>query len=601
MIFFLFYLASNATFGQNSEELAHEYFRQGEFKKASKEFAKLYKKNPSQVNYGFLLKCYLQSELYNKAEKTVLKQFKRSNQEPIIKIDLAAVYAAWGKDKQAKETNDEIIENLAPHTDRILKVGKKFFQIKNYEYAEKTYQKGRELTRGDYPFCFEMAEVHEANQNLDKMVAELLFVLTYGDQYIEGVKNALSTHLTDDKSGNKRKRVKNQLIKIVQKRTKQKSFLELLIWLFVEEQNFSSAFIYAKSLDRRFDEDGGRILTIARSAAKSKQYDPATQCFNYIIENKPNSYYNRIARIEIVTMLKDKIDADPFRSDNDVLSLEKAYKKTLNEIGKNRQSIKVMRSYAELMAFYQNKNEDAIALLQEGIAIPRLNPVEKAKCQVLLGDIYVFVDNVWEAALLYGKVNQQFKNDPVGYSAKLKMAKAYYYTGNFTWAKTQLDVLKAATTKLIANDALQLSVLISDNLGMDTNTVALEMYAQADLLFFQGRNDSALFKLHQLIGSFPDHLSLLDDAFFLKAKILENKQQWDQAIEAYEKVIDYDDLLVDDALMKLGSIHENILLNKVKASTYYENVILDFPSSVFVVEARKKYRELKKNNSLEPN
>ncbi|MFT6747931.1 MAG: hypothetical protein ACJAZ2_002289 [Glaciecola sp.] len=581
---------------QSNDDLAYEYYDKGEFSKAAKEFFKLYKKDANKVNYQYLLKCYMKESNFSKAEKTVQKHLKKTSFKAPIQIDLSVVYTLWGKEKKAKIINEEIIKNLPPYTEQILQVGKKFFQVKNYLFAEKAYEKGRKLNRGNYPFSFELAEVHEANQSLNKMVAELLHVLTYGDEYMDGVKNALSTHLAEDQNGNKRKRVKSQLIKIVQKKTDQKSYLELLIWLYIEEQNYTSAFIYAKSLDKRFDEDGRRILKLARLATKNQQYDAAQQGFNYIIDNKEGSYYYRIARVEVVTMLKAKIDANPVKSQNDILSLEKAYKKTLNEIGKNSYSIELIRSYAELLSFYQNKNEEAIELIKEGIEIPRINAVEKAQCQLLLGDIYVYTDEVWEAALIYGKVNQQFKNDPVGFKAKLKVAKAYYYTGNFAWAKTQLDVLKAATTKLIANDALQLSVLISDNLGMDTNTVALQMYAKADLHFYQGNNDSALFKLHQLTGSFPDHLSLLDDAYFLKAQILEKKAQWNEAIEAYIKVVEYDDLLVDDALMKLGTIYELVINDNVKASEYYEKIILDFPSSVLVVEARKRYRKLKENN-----
>jgi len=589
-------LGSNLISAQKNSDLAFEYYRTSQFKKAAKEFSKLYKKEPNKIYYQHLLKSYLKTSNYAKAESIVLKHLKKASIKAPIKVDLGFIYTAWGKDKKAKATNDEIIDNLSPYAGQILKVGKKFFQLKNYEYAEKTYLKGRKLTHGDYPFSFEMAEVHEANQNLDKMVAELLFVLTYGDDYMDGVKNALNTHLASDVNGNKRKRVKSQLTKIVQKRSDQKSFLELLIWMFNEEKNYSSAFIYAKSLDKRFSEDGGRIMTIARQAAKNEQYESAAECFDYVIKNKKGSYYYRTARVELATMLKEKIDANPLRSKNDILVLEKSYQQTLSEVGINNYSIKLVRSYAELLAFYLNKTDEAIELLKKGIDLPRLNPVEKAHCQIILGDIFVYTDNVWEAALVYGKVNQNFKNDPVGFKAKLKVATAYYYTGNFAWAKTQLDVLKAATTKLIANDALQLSVLISDNLGMDTNTVALQMYAKADLYFYQGNNDSALFKLHQLIGSFPEHLSLLDDAYFLKAKIMENNGDWDNAIQAYLKVIGYDDLLVDDALIKLGTIYELVIKDKVKAAEYYEKIILNFPASVLVVEARKRYRKLKKNS-----
>ncbi len=583
--------------GQQNEALAKEYFRQKDYQKAAKEFFTLYKKEPSKEHYEYLLACYLQNKDYKNAEKTVKRHLKSSLFSPEVQIDLSSVYKAWGKENKAKQINNQIIKHLNPSTNQILKVGKKFFQVQNYLFAERTYQKGRDLLDGDYPFCFELAEVYQANNQPDKMVAELILVLTFGDRYLEGVKNALSTYLSQDQLGVKRKRVKTQLIKSVQKNNKEKSFLELLVWLYSEEHSYDRALIYAKSLDKRFDEDGRRIIKIARLAKKNSDYEASQQAYDYVIENKKESYYYRLARVEVVNVLKKKIESNPVKSSDDIAALEQVYLTTLEDVGKNSYSIKLMRSYASLLAFQQNRTQEALALITQAASLQGISPIEKAKCRLLLGDVYVYEDDIWEAALIYGKVNQQFKNDPIGFEAKLKMAKAYYYTGNFTWAKTQLDVLKAATTKLIANDALRLSVLISDNLGMDTITIPLEMYARADLHFFQGNNDSALFKLKQLIGSFPNHLSILDDAYFLKAQIQEKNQSWEQAVESYKQVVTFDDLLVDDALMRLGNIYEYVLKDDTKAANCYEKILINFPASVLVVEARKRYRLLKTEKS----
>lgn len=593
--FFCLLLLAQLSFGQQRESLALEYFRKGEFVKAKYEFNELYKQNPSNKYYEYLLKCHLNTQELKDAEKLVKTQLKQVSTPFLLNIDLAKVYQLQGKEKKAKTLRDEIVKNLPPYTEIILKVGKKFFQNKNYFYAEKVYKKGRKLVYGDYPFSFEMAEVHAAVGNWEKMVAEILYVLSFGQEYMEGVKNAINTHLYDDQNGKKHKLFRTQLLKIVQKSPDEKQYLELLIWMDIESQNYSSAFIFAKSLDKRLKESGGRLMNLASIARKNYDFEVATQCYDYVLANKEGTYNHQIARMNLVKVLKEKMEQSPVKSQQDINSLEKAYRITLKEVGKNSRSVELMRGHAKVLAFDQNRPQEAIQILQEAIAIPRLKPVEKAKCKIMLGDIYVYVDDVWEAALMFGQVNQDFKDDPVGFKAKLKAAKAYYYTGNFDWAKTQLDVLKAATTKLIANDALQLSVLISDNLGMDTNTVALHLYAKADLHFYQGNLDSALFSLYQLVGTFPDHLSLLDEAHFLQAKIYTQTGEWEKTIEAYEKVVDYNDLLVDDALLQLGIIQETILNSPEKALQYYEKILLDFPDSVLAVEARKRYRKLKKS------
>ena len=284
---------------------------------------------------------------------------------------------------------------------------------------------------------------------------------------------------------------------------------------------------------------------------------------------------------------------DPQPSSEDIAALESAYLKTLKDLGERPEAVSTMRGYAELLAFQLDQADQAEELLDRAMEIPRISADERARCKMGLGDIYILQGDVWNAALLYGQVATDFKDSPLGHEAKLRAAKAYYYTGNFDWSKAQLDVLKTATSKLIANDAIQLSVLISDNLGMDTSTEALTLFAQADLWYYQHNYDSALFQLHQLIYSFPNHLSLLDEAYFLEAKIYSEKQQWQQAIDRFQKAIDYNDLLVDDALLQMGRIYEEVLGDSSKAMASYERILLEFESSIYSAEARKRYRALK--------
>lgn len=578
---------------QQEEALANQYYKSGEFEKAADYYEKLYKDAKEEKYYEVLLLCYKELMAYNEAEKLVKKHLKHSSNNLLHQIDLGSIYSLKGEEKKATENTKDVLDELGPYVNQLLEVGKKFYQLKNYSAAISTYEKGRKLLKGDYPFSFELAEVFSATGQTEKMVQEILSVLNYGSPYLEGVKNAISTQLYGDSEGKKRNLFKKELIKMVQKNTEDDVFTELLIWLNLDEGNYDSALIYSKSLDRRNDENGRRLIELASVARKNFQHEVAQLAYEYVVEYKKGSYYYRQARKELLSVLKEKLENSPVKEKEDLLSLEQAYKNALSELGYNVFTVELVREYAEVLAFYQGKSDDAIVIVNNIAEEGRLSDAERAKCKILLGDIYVFQGQVWEASLLYGQVNQDFKNDPIGYLAKLKAAQAYYYTGNFEWAKAQLDVLKAATTKLIANDALKLSVLISDNLGMDTSKIPLQMYAKADLWNFQGNTDSALFQLNQLIGSFPDHLSLLDDAHYLKAQIFKKQKLWNDAIVELDKVVNQGDLLVDEALLELGKIYEFVLKNKELAMKNYERILLDYPGSVFVVEARNQYRQLR--------
>jgi len=53
------------------------------------------------------------------------------------------------------------------------------------------------------------------------------------------------------------------------------------------------------------------------------------------------------------------------------------------------------------------------------------------------------------------------------------------------------------------------------------------------------------------------------------------------------------DILADNATFQLADLYENILGDTTKAQELYEKVLLEYPGSLFVVEARKRFRRLR--------
>lgn len=594
-IFILFFVVLSMSIQAQSqdEKLAYQYFSSKEFEKAVVLYEDVYKDNPSNDVYQPYLASLLFLEQYKSAEKLVKKHLKRNENQISLYIDLGTVYEAWGKESKANKSYDEAISELQPEVHSILSVGNSFYIKKQYAYAIKTYERGAKLLDNEYPFAFELAKIYEAQGNLGKMTTSLLGVLDFGQEYLESVQNALSTILSSDPDGSRSNAIQKELIKKVQSNPDHVVFTELLIWFYLQNKNYSSALIHAKALDRRNDENGRRVLQLANVCVQNKEFKTAIAAYQYILSKGNDSYYYRRARVELVGVLNERLNNDPNAGLAEVEILKSSYSDALNDLGVNAFTIDLVRGYSHLLAFHLNKTEEAKELLNEAIAMPRAKLTDVAKCKIELGDIYVMEDEVWEAALLYGQVNQDFKEDEIGHEAKLKTAKAYFYTGDFDWAKAQLDVLKASTTKLIANDAMQLSILISDNLNMDTSAVPLKMYATADLLFYQNKDSLALLKLDSILDLFPKHLTLLDDVYFKKASIYKGNKEWDLAIQNFQKAVDYKDLLKDDALFEMAKIYEDVLDLPVEALKCYELIILEHDDSIYSVEARKQFRRLR--------
>ena len=255
---------------------------------------------------------------------------------------------------------------------------------------------------------------------------------------------------------------------------------------------------------------------------------------------------------------------------------------------------------AHVEAFYLQEPDAATERLESVLAIPGLYDRTAALCKLELGDILVFQDAIWDASLLFSQVELDFKDDPLGHEAKFRNARISYFAGDFDWAQSQLDALKASTSKLISNDAIDLSLLITDNYAMDTIVEPMWLYAQADLLTSQHRFDDARVKLDSLITTWPGH-ALEDEVLMQLAEMALAENQVDTAVVLLQEIVDlhFDDILADDALFQLALLREEWFKEPQAALPLYEQLLFEFPGSLHAVEARRRFRLLRVEDGQE--
>ena len=362
----------------------------------------------------------------------------------------------------------------------------------------------------------------------------------------------------------------------------------------IQMKDWEGAFVQGKALDKRKKEEGNRVMALAQLFAQNEAYDIAIKAFNYVIAKGPDVYYYTNARIELLNVYYQKVVSKGNYTPLDLTELEKNYLTTISELGKSPSTVPLLKNLAHLQAFYLNKTDEAKMLLEEAINMPQLAANIQAECKLELADVLLMTGDIWEASLRYSQVEKAFKHDAIGQEAKFRVARISYYTADFKWAQAQLEVLKGATAKLIANDALQLSLTISDALAIDTNEAPLALFAMADLFAFRNLDDNALLLFDSLNKSYPNH-ALADDIVFKKAQIALKKMQYDKAAEFYEEILkNYgDDILGDDAMFKLADLNENQFKNIEKAKELYQQLLEKYPDSLYVVEARKRFRRLR--------
>jgi tetratricopeptide (TPR) repeat protein len=573
------------------QSLAVQFYQNQEYTKAAELFSKLYDKNPNEVNYRYLYNTYIQLKEYDKLDKIVKKNIKKYPAQLGFIVDLGNLYKEKGDLSGAEDQFDKAIKALIIDDAQITGLANTFVQYNQLDYAAKTYERARTLFRNDLLYTFQLADLYGRMGKKKEAVSSYLSYLEGNPGDEQTVKNRLQDAIQDEAYYTE---IQQQLLGKVQKNAENDTYPELLIWMYLQRSDYRSAFIQVKALDRRRKENGLRVIGLARNAMEDKAYDAAIEMYQYILDKgKMNSLYQP-AMQELLNARKERLSHSFAWTKGEVDTLLQQYDVFLSEYGLNRATMNTVLEKAQLQALYLNNFDTAIVIIENLLKVPQLERTFKSQAKIALGDFYLLKGEDWEASLLYSQVDKDMKDEPLGEMARFKNAKLSYYQGEFEWSQAQLNILKASTSELIANDALDLSVFILDNLGLDTTLYPMQMFAKADLLVYQNQLDRALLTLDTVTNIFPTH-ALMDDILFAKANIYLKKQNFTEAEKYLLQVLarDSSDILADNATFTLAGLYETQLKNKDKAMEMYQNIILNYKDSIFVIEARKRYRQLR--------
>ncbi|SEU01841.1 tetratricopeptide repeat protein [Hymenobacter actinosclerus] len=573
-----------------SVQLAREYERKGEHEKAAYLFGRLRADEQTAPNVLPDYLAALQGLRRTKdAEKLVKRAIKQRPQDQTLGVTLGLISAAAGDSAAAGKQWERVVQLLSP--EQVVPVANSFQQARLLPWTTRTYLRGRQLAGNETEYAPQLIGLYTQQGQTDKVLVETLRLVRDDEQQLPFVRNMLQNNLQDEAAF---ATLEKELLTQVQRNPDRAVYSELLLWLQVQRRDFTGALVQAKALDRRSRTQGRRVLEVAEIARRNQDYESAIAGFEYITREYAGQPFYALARQRLVQAREDQVRTTYPVSQTQLRGLLKEYEQVLTDLGRTPETAPVLRSMAALLAFQLGEQEPAMKLLEEVIAMPRasLDVVDQAKID--LADIYVLRAEPWEATLLYSQVEKSHKDTPLGYDAKLRNARLSYFAGDFKLAKSHLDILKQATTREIANDAMQLSLLITDNTAQDTSGVALRDYAAVEQLVFQNKVPEALRGLDALLVKYPGH-ALQDEAWFLKAQLLRRTSDYAGALATLERITANPkyDVLSDDALFLAASIQQENLQDREKAQQLYQQLITKYPGSIFVAEARKRFRQLR--------
>ncbi|MCX7728368.1 MAG: tetratricopeptide repeat protein [Bacteroidia bacterium] len=579
---------------QQKYQLVHSYLLQKDYEKAIPILQEVYDAAPDYW-FDYYYEALIGTKKFSEADKLMNKQIKRTPYRSDLYVYWGYLYYLQNNEKKAQQYYEKAIQKLPNDINTIKLTANQFIKYQMIDNAMKVYEKGQKIT--DYPFYYEKAELFQQLKDYKSLMNVYLDILYSNPGELQNVQNQLQTllaHNPNDTTQINQPILKQEIIKRLQKYPDNTIYTDLLIFLLVQQGDYEQAFTQIKSYDKRVSDEGLKMLQFCQTCAKNQKYDVAEKCYEEMIKKGKSNPFYESARLGYLQNKYLAIIQKPNVSKETVINLEKQIYQYIKENQNSGIIYPLIIHLADIESKYLGQFSRADSLLSAFIEKQQIKPDMKASLKLKLADVYILQNRLWEAILLCMQVEKEFKYEEIGQEAQYKRAKISFYSGEFKLAKSQADILKGATSKLIANDAMQLSVLISNALFNDSTGLPLKYFAKSELLIFQNKLDSAILVLDSINQKFTNH-SLEDDIFYQKAKIYELKQDWKMAEQMYLNIINFypQEMYADDAVYELAKLYQYQLNDKQKAMEYYLKLLNDYPGSLFVPDARKSYRILR--------
>lgn len=594
ILFFFFALMTQLLLAQAQDvKLAQYYYRSGEYEKAAQIFKQLSDKSGyNDYYFNQYIESLISLESYDEAMQEINQVLKKRPNSIQLYVTQGHLLERQGRTSEAEERFRSAIQQMPAEVGRINSLGNAFVRMTKYDLARETYEKGMALINDPHVFAYNLAEIYRRENKTELMIHHYLNSPNSSIERISSVQNYFSKYLRGEEHYEV---LRKELYTKVQEDPENIFYPEMIQWVFIKRKAYDKALRQARALDRRLAENGNRIYKIAQIAANDKDYDVAIKAYQYILSDKDeSSSYFIDSKKELLDTKRKKIVYSGEYTMADLDTLKQEYVQFLDDMGRGRNTAYVILELAQLEGLYMNDLDAAIGTLNGLIAMPGANNYVRANAKLALGDYYLIKGEVWDATLLYSQVDKEFKEDFLGEKARFKNAKLSYYIADFEWAQEQFDILKSATTRLISNDAIDLSVFIMDNANLDTTYVPLALFSEAELLIYQNRPDAAFEKLDSINILFPDH-GLEDDVLFVKAQQLAKTKKYEEAAKLYKEIIDDfpEEIRADNAMWELAQLLELQLDRSEEAQELYQRLFIDYSDSTFSVDARKRFRILR--------
>lgn len=554
-----------------------------------KEFLKQNKNNRDL--YLAISDCFLEIGEDKDAESYLKKAIKIFPDDCKTKVALYLLYEQTNQKNKKDKLFKNILSSLKANNSDIQALGNEFISKKHWAEAKAVFLKGRELIFDNTAYSWQLSNIFLQEGDYQNIANEYLIQLENNPKALKQIETNILGIITNNQD----------IAPIIEKEweiywKKNKNnpyFAQFGVWLYNQTKQFDKSFELTKQIDNKFEEgSGATMLSFGEDMLNSNNLDYALKAVNYILKKGEEGVFYQRCKVLSLSLSYKQFLSKPVKTESDFIKLENDFNSFFKEFSLSKETFEVILQMGDFFAFHINKPQEAVDMLEEAIN-KGFSTNQKGEIKLLLAKIYNCYGDMWQASLYCSQVEQDCKNSHLADEAKLLKALFSYYNNEIPWALSQFKALRSSTTKIIANDAMSYSILIEENIDQDSTYNGLRLFANAEKELEYNNPELANAYLDTLETSYLYH-PLFDEIFLLKAKINISLNNFDKAKEYLnESLKKYPyELTADDALFLLSDIYINKTNEKALAKETLEKIIIDYPNSIYVIEARKLLNEL---------
>lgn len=581
--------------------LAQSYEQQQNYEQAQKIYEVLYQKQPGNLQYfNALQRVYIQQKNYAASISLIEKRLIDFPDDVNLYGLLGSAYYLQGNSEKAYQVWDEPLNKASANQSTFRVIANYAIERRAFDKAIEVLEKGKPTTKDPFIFSMDLANLYSLTMQYDKAAAEYISVLEIAPSQLSVVQSRVLSYITKPDAI-------ESTINVVERKADSGNLavLSLLARLYTEKRNFDKALKIYTQIDTRQQANGGELYNFAEFVFREGEYNIASEVYESIIRKYPESKIVSAAKLGHAKSLEASI-LDSFYSSAEIwktFSLPPDIDPGTIE--------PVIKAFNEIVDIYEHSEVAVESLLRisqlkfrllkdhEGAKVNLQTIIDNypgsrfaADAHLDLAEIYLIEDSLPESEKLYDKVlslrqaGSEKKSEAHFHLAKLKAFK-----GQFDDARTHLAEITKNLKDDLANNALELSLLMNTAKDDSSN---LSLFSEAELLAEQMQFAEAKDKYNIIAED--------KKAFVFHSIVKLRSAQMEIALNNYQSAIDMlyviseekeNNIYADKALYLLGNIYEFALDSDTKAIESYEQLLMQFPGSIYLESARERIMFIK--------